>query len=133
VTVDLQQDSAGVTTIMLTGPSSVWFGVGFDAITMAEKPYTIIVNCSAGTFEERRLEKDGPGQVLEVSLEEVSPPTLHNGLCFLELQHIPVPPLKHRLFDAVASSLNVIAAVGSSDSFDYQAAWVAGQLSLAPM
>merc|ERR1712012_759802 len=89
VTVDLQQDSAGVTTIMLTGPSSVWFGVGFEAITMAERPYTIIADCSGGTFEERRLDKHSPGQVLEVSLTEVSPPTLHNGLCFLQLQHIP--------------------------------------------
>jgi len=118
---------------MLIGPSSVWFGVGFEAFTMADRPYTIIVDCSAGTFEERRLKRHGRGQALEVSMKEVSPPTLHNGLCFLELQDIPGLPKSQRNFDAVASTLNLIAAVGRSDSFGYHAAWSTGQLSLTPV
>merc|ERR1712151_1236662 len=57
MTVDLEQDhAAGVATIKLTGPSDVWFGVGFGALTMARRPYTIIVDGSMGTFHERRLD-----------------------------------------------------------------------------
>merc|ERR1712061_888132 len=34
-----QEEDAGVVTIRLTGPSDVWFGVGFGALTMGERPY----------------------------------------------------------------------------------------------
>ena len=30
--------------VSLVGPADVWFGVGFDASAMADKPYAIIVD-----------------------------------------------------------------------------------------
>merc|ERR1719242_493452 len=31
-------------TITLSGPADAWFGIGFDATRMADKPYTIVVD-----------------------------------------------------------------------------------------
>jgi hypothetical protein len=45
------KSSAGQATITLAGPSSVWFGVGFDATVMSDQPYTLIVNAS-GVMEQ---------------------------------------------------------------------------------
>ena len=41
-------------TITLTGPSNVWFGVGFFAQAMEDKPYAIIID-GAGAVSERQL------------------------------------------------------------------------------
>jgi hypothetical protein len=45
------KDSAGLATITLSGSSSVWFGVGFDATVMSDSPYTLIVN-ESGVMEQ---------------------------------------------------------------------------------
>jgi len=40
LTLDLDLDgNTGNATITISGPSDVWFGVGFDAHTMADEPY----------------------------------------------------------------------------------------------
>merc|ERR1712151_1057092 len=50
-----QNDVAGEVTLRLAGPSDVWFGIGFNALTMAERPYAVIVDGSTGSFQECRL------------------------------------------------------------------------------
>ena len=47
--VDEEKDNV---TIVLTGPSASWFGVGLNAQKMADMPYTIIVN-STGVIEQK--------------------------------------------------------------------------------
>ena len=45
VTLSLELDVAtGTATITLTGPSGVWFGVGFNASAMSEGPWAVVVN-----------------------------------------------------------------------------------------
>ena len=45
---------ADLVTITLTGPSSVWFGVGFNASAMKDAPWAIIVE-GDGNVTERKL------------------------------------------------------------------------------
>ena len=71
-----QKASTGTATITLTGPSTKWFGVGFDAVTMANSPYTLVVNGSG--VQERKIGTCGseaehcPGTVLATSIKVVS-------------------------------------------------------------
>lgn len=46
--------SSGNVTMTLTGPSTVWFGVGFYAQTMDDAPYTIIVDGTGAVSEVHR-------------------------------------------------------------------------------
>ena len=54
-------------TLTLSGPADVWFGVGFGASTMNDKPYAIIVDGN-GKVTERKLENHGPGTLLANSV-----------------------------------------------------------------
>ena len=73
--VSVKADS-GVVTVTITGPSTAWFGVGFNAVTMANAPYTITVNSTGVT--ERKIGTCGseaehcPGTVLASSIKVVS-------------------------------------------------------------
>lgn len=60
---------AGEVNITVSGPSSVWFGVGFDATVMGDSPYTLIVN-ESGVMEQ------------------------HLGTCGSEAEHCPGNTLK---------------------------------------
>jgi len=127
VTVEVELDEGeGVAKIRLTGPSDAWFGVGIDALTMAETPYAIIVDGSSGTFEERRLGYYEAGESLATSLMYTSPPTRINGKCHVELRR----PLAGMGLSPAASALNIMAAVGGSSSFAYHAIREAGEMSM---
>lgn len=58
VTVSLNATS-NLATISLTGPSDVWFGVGFGAQAMADRPWTIVVD-GDGNVTERHLGGESP-------------------------------------------------------------------------
>ena len=51
----------------MSGPADVWFGIGFGASTMNDKPYAIIVDGN-GNVTERKLENHGPGSLLSNSV-----------------------------------------------------------------
>jgi hypothetical protein len=51
VALDPAKDTA---TITLAGPADVWFGVGFNASAMKDRPWAITVE-GAGEVSERRL------------------------------------------------------------------------------
>ena len=63
VNMTLRHDTKTV-VLTLTGPANVWFGVGFDASLMADKPYAIIVD-GAGDVTERKLDSHAPGTLLQ--------------------------------------------------------------------
>ena len=69
VNMSLSHDTKTV-VLTLSGPANVWFGVGFDASTMADKPYAIIVD-GAGAVTERKLENHAPGTLLQPGSIEV--------------------------------------------------------------
>ena len=88
VTLGLALDSTAGATITLTGPSRVWFGVGFNTHVMSNSPYTITVN-GDGTVAERVLGDHVAGIVLNASIKVLSsaphptPPAL---VCFCVVQ-----------------------------------------------
>ena len=70
VSLKIQHDKVNVRLIM-SGPSDVWFGVGFDASTMADRPYAIIVD-GDGDVTERKLENHSPGSLIQPGSIKVS-------------------------------------------------------------
>lgn len=36
----------------MTGPEGVWFGVGFDAVSMSNSPYAVVVDDKGGVTED---------------------------------------------------------------------------------
>merc|ERR1712217_487585 len=132
VTLEFEQnDVTGEVILRLAGPEDVWFGIGFNALTMAERPYAIIVDGSTGSFQERRLGRYGAGDPLGSSLEELSPPSYINGKCHVEFRRsLAGQSPFHFSFNPAASSLNLIAAIGGHSSFGFHAARDAGVMSL---
>ena len=66
--VDLDNTDA---TITITGPATVWFGVGFNATSMADRPWTVVVDGN-GHVTERHLALHDPGTPLPPSVQVVS-------------------------------------------------------------
>lgn len=124
VSLVVEQDEDGVATLTMSGPSDVWFGVGFDATEMADRPYTVIVDGSTGSFHERTLARYDEGDVREPVLVEVAPPVLQNGRCWVKVRH------PSHLLDSTSSGLDVIAAVGTSTIFGYHSNKMAGRVDL---
>ena len=61
VEVGLKIDPArDIVTIRLTGPANVWFGVGFNAQAMKDRPWTIVVD-GTGRISEHQLDDQGGG------------------------------------------------------------------------
>lgn len=55
--------AGGQATITLTGPSSVWFGVAFNAIAMGDLPYTIVVDGTGNVTEHKIGDHDAGNQL----------------------------------------------------------------------
>ena len=70
------KSAVGDVTITLTGPADAWFGVGFNAVTMANSPYTLVVNSTG--VSERKIGTCGseaehcPGTPLATSIKTLS-------------------------------------------------------------
>ena len=73
VQVSLSLDN-DVVNITITGPSDVWFGVGFGAQAMKDAPWAIIVENDSATAKvsERKLADQNPGVELNSSLRVIS-------------------------------------------------------------
>ena len=73
VILDVALDaSADVATITLTGPADVWFGFGFGAVQMGDRPWTVVVEVDATTrkaiVSERKLGGPNPNTHVEGDL-----------------------------------------------------------------
>jgi hypothetical protein len=68
VSIDLTKQEALIT---LVGPANVWFGVGFNASSMKDAPWTIIVD-GYGKVTERKLADQNPGEELKSSVTVLS-------------------------------------------------------------
>ena len=52
ITGDISMKNTGIVNVTISGPANVWFGVGFNANEMADKPWTIISN-STNVWEQK--------------------------------------------------------------------------------
>ena len=122
---DGKLDSQNI-TIVISGPSTVWFGVGFDAATMAEEPYAIIVDGN-GAVTERKLGEHSPGPLLKPTVS-----VLTNSVTQGIRTVVMTRPLQGMPFCSKASSLSVITAVGSTVELSYHAARTGASILLLP-
>jgi len=115
-------------TITLSGPSGVWFGVGFDApnFVMADNPYAIIVDGS-GEVSETKLDTPltghGPGTLLEPSVEVLSTIDEDGYITVVIRRSLTGASSDHYTFDMAKSSLPLIIASGTTAEFGYHGAY----------
>ncbi|CAE7783457.1 unnamed protein product [Symbiodinium sp. CCMP2592] len=132
VSLDLTLQQA---RISLAGPASVWFGVGFNAVAMADSPWALIVDGS-GAVTERKLGPHEAGRLLEpsVSLEETKVQgdlrsvTLTRPLKGASSDYYTFTP-----FTDGSGELNFISAVGNTPNLSYHNQRTAGQLTFLPV
>ena len=126
---------ANVATITLQGPSGKWFGVGFDASSMASLPYAIVVD-GAGKLSEHKLGKEEAGTTLQPFAHVVSS-TLNatSGLrTVIATRPLAVDESYLRAdyysFAPTTTAISIIAALGSGGAFSYHQAKDVGTLAL---
>jgi len=134
VTVSVHLDAtADVATITLAGPSDVWFGVGFNASSMADEPYTIVVD-GEGNVTERRLANHLAGDQLSDSVN-VTNSSVTGGIRTVVLTRgLTGATTQHFTFSVVEdTTLNFINAVGSGPALAYHKDKTGAVLSLLPV
>lgn len=128
----LQLTHDGTTaTLTLSGPSTFWFGVGFDATAMKDLPYALIVD-GTGNVHERKLINHGPGTKLKSSFN-VTSNTVTNGTRTIVLTR-PVAALtkNHYAIPTTPGKINVITAVGNTVQLAYHKAKTGSSITLLP-
>lgn len=132
---DVSLKDNGVVTITASGPADAWFGVGFDAQQMSDKPYALIVN-SSGVIEQKigtcGSEADHcPGTQLQSTIKVVSN-TVQGSMRTVVMKRSYIgATLDHYTFDPVQNAnINLITAVGSSQVFAYHKAHALAQISI---
>ena len=114
----------------ISGPSSGWFGVGFDADAMSDLPYTMIVTGS--TVREQKLGNHAPGTQLKSTVKVLSN-TVSNGLRTVTLSRSAKGATSdYYSFDvSKTTSINLIVAVGYSETYAYHKAKATSQIVLS--
>ena len=104
--VDLDDTGA---TITITGPATVWFGVGFNATSMNDRPWTVVVD-GYGKVTERHLAFHDPGTSLPPSVTVVS-----NTVTGAKRTVVLTRPLAGDVFSfsSATTQYNFITALGS--------------------
>ena len=126
--------SARGARITMTGPAYVWFGVGFDAATMGDLPYTIIID-GHGDVTERKLGSHAPGTLLKPSVHVESSTVSKDGKTrtVVLTRRLTGVTSEHYTFDLRVLDIPFINAYGSSATFGYHKDKTAAKLSLLPV
>eukprot|EP00658_Telonema_sp_P-2_P082549 TRINITY_DN874_c0_g1_i3.p1 TRINITY_DN874_c0_g1~~TRINITY_DN874_c0_g1_i3.p1 ORF type:complete len:388 (-),score=79.58 TRINITY_DN874_c0_g1_i3:514-1677(-) len=115
----------------MSGPDGAWYGVGFNAETMADAPYAIIVD-GKGAITERKLGEHAPGSILASSVTEVSS-TVVGGIRTTVMTRPVGPATKdHYGFPTTPGDVNLITAVGNTPELAYHKSRTGGTLTLLP-
>eukprot|EP00944_MAST-04C_sp_MAST-4C-sp1_P015663 g15663.t1 len=116
-------------TFTISGPSDVWYGVGFNAEEMKDEPYAIIID-GKGEVSERKLGEHAPGKLLRSTLQVISNSVNNNTRTVVLTREIvdenDMPYL------GVAGNLNVITAVGSTIDLSYHKSRTAASIVMIP-
>ena len=128
VNIDRKGDE---TIFTMSGPADVWFGVGFNAKTMSDLPYAIIVD-GAGVVSERKLGNHAPGAALKSSFTVISSEK-SSGVRTVKFSR-PSAGLTsdHWAVPSSAGIVNLIAAIGSQSELSYHKAKTDASILLLP-
>ena len=132
VVVELSVSITNNASITLTGPGGVWFGIGFFAQSMADDPYTIVVD-GTGAVTERRIANHAAGTLLAPSVAVVSNVVGSGGLRTVVLSRPAQGATKeHATFTMTDLNVPFISAVGVTSSLSYHKNKTASSLNLWP-
>ena len=131
VQISLELDAATSTaTINITGPATVWYGVGFDATKMGDLPYSLVVD-GAGKVSEHKLADHSGGTVLSASIKLVSN-TVSNGKRTVVLTRpLAGATAQHYTFDPSQTEMKFIDAVGKGVAFAYHSSKTSAVMTLS--
>lgn len=130
VTMELDIDaSADTVTISLTGPSTVWYGVGLGAQLMKDAPNAIIVQGNGSVFEQK-LADQSPGSLLPTSVTVVSNSVSGNRRTVVLTRALKGKTAAHYTFDVNSATIPFINAVGKTPNFSYHQSRAAAMLNL---
>jgi len=130
ITIGVEHNTATV-IITLTGPSNVWFGVGFNAEAMKDLPYSIIVDGN-GQITERKLADHGPGSKLADSVNIVSNTVVDNVRTVVMSRPVKGASKNHYSFQEIPGDLPLISAVGNSVQLSYHKSKTGSTITLLP-
>jgi hypothetical protein len=127
VNLSISHDGS-IATITMSGPSSVWFGVGFNAKAIDDLSYAIIVDGTGGV-SERRLASDGTGDLLAPTVQ-IKSISVVAGIRTVVVTRkvaegsysIPVSP----------GAINVISAIGNTPTYSDHKFRIGGRIVLLP-
>ena len=130
ITISISHDTSEA-SITVSGPASVWFGIGFGATSMKDEPYAIIIDGN-GEVTERKLDNHGPGNALSNSITIVSS-SVHGEIRTLVLRRsVNGSSTDHYTFPTVPGDINMIAAIGDGKTLSYHKSRSGGTLTLIP-
>lgn len=109
--------STNTVDMQITGPSNVWFAVGFNAISMADQPYTIVVEGGHRDIYEYKLGNHAPGTLLSSSVSVVSDTIDGKRRTVVLSRPLQGKTKEHYTFDPTVLGLNIISAVGVAPQF----------------
>jgi hypothetical protein len=116
-------------SITITGPSGVWFGVGFNATTMSDHPWTIIID-GRGNISEYRLGNHQPGTLLNRSVSVINNTVSGNIRTVTMSINIDNPYQQFSLMDDI---INIIMAVGDTVELRYHKEKTSTVINLFPI
>jgi len=126
---------SGEVNITISGPSTGWTGVGFNAGLMSDSPYTIVAN-STHVWEQQigtcgSEAEHCPGNVLKNSLTVVSSTTVAGRRTVVVTRGLTGLTKQHYSFNvAVQATIPFISAVGWSDVFEQHKVHAAAVVTL---
>lgn len=128
VNMDSEKD---LVTISMTGPSSVWYGVGFGAQAMKDAPWAIIADGS-GKVEEYKLSDQGTANKLLTPSLTVKSNTVANGnRTIVVTRSLKGAGPEYYTFDTSKSSvLPFINAIGNTPQLAFHKAKLPTQISI---
>ncbi len=138
VGIQLAIHSNDTMIIKLTGPSDVWFGVGFFAQAMEDKPYSIIIEGGSGNVSERVLAShmgtvsSPAGTLLAPSLKVISCNTADGKRTVVLTRPLIGISQQHANFTLQDVEIPLINAIGSSPQLTYHRNKTATTISLWP-
>jgi len=113
----------------MTGPADVWFGIGFNAQSMADLPYAIVV--SGESVMEVDLANHAAGANLTQTIKVVSNTVTGTKRTVVMTRAMTGPSASYYSFDPVKqASINFIVAYGTSMTYGYHASKGASSMTL---
>eukprot|EP00928_Gymnodinium_smaydae_P089563 TRINITY_DN7350_c0_g6_i1.p1 TRINITY_DN7350_c0_g6~~TRINITY_DN7350_c0_g6_i1.p1 ORF type:complete len:782 (-),score=96.02 TRINITY_DN7350_c0_g6_i1:86-2431(-) len=129
VSLDPTKDEAKIT---LTGPSSVWFGVGFNAQQMKDAPWAVIVD-GHGRVSERKLADQNPGSELPASVVVVSSAVIGDKRSVVLTRSLRGRTSQYYTFSVDQVAVPFINAIGNGPDLAYHKIKTASSLTFLPV